>query len=182
MKRLVFLLTLLVAPAADAGTWAYNCTFTTPTGTTATRPATTLPQDMPLFAIDNYQRACWRFANADGAHNAPQTSGGTLVPVTVTAQSAIICFDPDILQTVTTTARVIPHRCPQGFFADPANPARSCQSTGGENGAASLDGTEGTRTSQNSCIQVGPGAYYFEISVAAEAGDTAQISIEGEGK
>lgn len=182
MKRLILLAVLLFAPAANAGTWAYNCTFTTLTGTTATRPASSLPQDAPLFQIDNYQRACWRYQNADSTHNAPQTAGGSLTPVTVTAQSALICFDPDILQAVTTTARVIPHRCPQGVIADTSNPARSCQSQGGANGAASLDGTEGASTTQNSCLRVGPGTYYFEISAAAEAGDTAQISIEGEGK
>lgn len=176
MKSLILALALLLPAGAYAGTWSMNCSYTTATGTTATRPAE------QNFAIDEYGLACYRYANADSTHNAPQNSAGTLVGVKVTAQSALICFDPDILQAVTTTARVIPHYCPQGVIADPSNPARSCPSLGGANGAASLDGTEGTATSQNSCLRVGPGLYYFEISVAAESGDTAQITVKGEGK
>lgn len=176
MKVLLFLLTLLAASAANAGTWALNCAYTTLTGTTASRPAE------QVFSIDEFGLACYRYANADSTHNAPQNSAGTLVGVKVTAQSALVCFDPDILQAVTTTARLIPHYCPHGTIADTSNPARSCPSIGGANGNASLDGTEGTATSQNSCLRVGPGLYYFEASVACESGDTCQVTIKGEGK
>jgi len=161
---------LWAAPGwADVGSWAYGCKFTTPTGTTAV--------NSERFDVSDYSVGCYRWTDADGAgtQNAPLAPNGVLTPVQVTAQSALICFDPDILQAVTTTARVIPHHCPAGFIADTANPLRSCISLG------ELVGTEGDAATQDTCVRVGPGAYIFEVSVECATGDTCQISVKAEG-
>ena len=176
-KLLGLVCTLLLLPQIASAEWAKGCKFTTPTGIVAV--------DSTDFSVIEYGVSCYRYQLASGAHSAPQNAAGVITPVAITAQTALICFDPDILQTITTTARVIPHHCPQSFIADPTSAAtalRSCVSLGGANGAASLDGTEGTATTQNACVRVGPGSYYFEISAGCEAGDTCQVSVKGEGK
>lgn len=176
MRNLVLgLLLLLAAPTAGwAGVASYGCGYT---GGSAGVIGTATGSNPTKTTIDNDSLWCFRFVNAD----ATTTIVG---PVRVQASSALITFDPDLYQTVTTTARLIPRMCPLGAAVDTTSLAtisRSCLSIGGANGAASLDGTEGSASTQNAAIRVGPGTYYFEINAVCEAGDTCQVSVKGEG-
>jgi hypothetical protein len=166
---------VLIALPAYAGTASKGCSFS---GTAAGTAGTAVGGGASSMALAANETWCYRYVNADATTT-------IIGPLRITAPSALITFDPDLFQTVVTTARLIPHFCPQGAAVDTTSAAtifRSCPSMGGANGAASLDGTEGTATTQNASIRVGPGAYYFEISVVCEAGDTCQIAAQAEGE
>jgi hypothetical protein len=168
---LLALLILAMAPAAWAGESSHGCSYTSEA---AAADGTASGGGASKRTITANEVWCYRFIAGDGTHNT--------ATIQITAASAVIYFDPDLYQTVTTTARVIPHYCPHGAPTDTSNPLRSCPSIGGANGNTSLDGTAGPDTTQNQAIRVGPGTYLFEISAACEAGDTCQIAVKGEGE
>lgn len=160
-----------LAPATSwAGAWSKTCQFTN--GTLIGTAGTPQNTDKRIGAGDI---GCYRFVVGDGAHNS------TLVHVT--AESALITFDPqlDAAVTVATAALVVPHYCAQGEALTPANPERSCVSIGGTLANTALDGVEGPSSTQNASIRVGPGVYYFQVSGACLAGDTCQVAVKGEG-
>lgn len=173
---LIALLMAALWPAAGwAGTSSKGCGFT---GTVAGTAGTALGGGAASMTVAANEIWCHRIVAADATTS-------IIGPLRITAPSALIMFDPDLFQAITTTARLIPRFCPQGAAVDTTSLAtisRSCISIGGANGTASLDGTEGTATTQNSALRVGPGTYYFEISVVIEAGDTGQIAVQGEGE
>lgn len=175
MRWLIFCLALLPL-SAEAGAWSRGCSFTggTVAGTLGT-PADTGKEIRPGGV------GCYRFINADGVHNSTATAHGSVV-IHVTAYSALISFDPQLDAVVggPTAAMVIPHYCPLPPLTI-ANPEQSCIGMGGANGNVALTGVEGTASSQNAAIRVGPGWYYFEVSGACVAGDTCQVLVQGEG-
>jgi hypothetical protein len=108
--------------------------------------------------------ACYEFDDA--------TDSGQFTVVTPTA---LICLDPDIAATGTSTAEVMIYQCPTG--AKPAaNPTYGCHAILD----ASLDGTEGGSTNQNACVRVGPGAYYIDVTSADTNSKDAIVTITGE--
>ena len=171
MRTLLLAVLLALTPTVGwAGAWSNGCQFTggTVTGTVGT-PTNTSAR------ISNNDVGCYRFNNADSTHNSPR--------IQVTAESAVITFDPqlDAVVTVATTALVVPRLCPIDGPIDTANPSFSCISIGGANSSSSLSGVEGPAATQNASIRVGPGTYYFQITGACLAGDTCQVSVKGEG-
>lgn len=167
MKTFLFLLALLVASPAFAGAWSKNCQFS---GTTAGVVGTALkPETNPVIGAG--ARGCYRYISTDT---------GDYGYVTVSSESALLCFDPDLFDTATSAARLIPHFCPQGGPVDTANPLQSCIAMGGASANTNLDGTEGPPASQNACMTIGTGVYIFETSVDCAGGDTCQISIQGQ--
>lgn len=176
MRAALLALAVMVAPAAGwAGTASHGCGFT---GTAAGTAGTALGGGASKMTLSANELWCFRYVAADATTS-------IIGPLRITAPSALVTFDPDLFQTVITTARLIPRLCPAAAAVDTTSLAtisRSCLSIGGANGNASLDGTEGPSSSQNAATRVGPGTYYFEISVVAEAGDTAQITVQAEGE
>ena len=166
---------LLVWPTMGwAGTASFGCQFT---GTVAGTAGTATGSSPTKTVVGNTDTWCFRYVNAD----ATTTIVG---PIKVTAPSALVTFDPDLFQTVITTARVVPYMCPQIAaltLTTLATIKESCISIGGAGANLDLNGTEGPSSSQNASVRVGPGTYYFEISVVCEANDTCQVAIKGEG-
>lgn len=170
---LALLVVVAVPVAGWAGTPSNGCGFS---GTAAGTAGTATGSSATSTRISRGDIWCYRFVNADATTT-------IIGPLNIEATEAIIWFDPDLFQAITTTARLIPHFCPQGAAVNTSSAANiflSCPGIGGAGTAASLDGTEGPDGTQNQAKRVGPGHYYFEISAVCEAGDTCQIAVKAE--
>lgn len=116
-------------------------------------------------------RACYEFANSDGA-----TESGMFQ---VTAISMLVTFDPDTdASGVPASAAVIDlMHCPAcdkaATGANTCEPNRALAGTG-------LTGLAGTSDTQNRSVRVGPGCYYIDVTTEAPAGDDALVSLQGE--
>jgi hypothetical protein len=165
MKAFLFLLTLLAASPAFAEVWSGKCHFSA---------NLTVATGADKFDIAKKERGCYRFVDTDS------TSTSDLI--SVTADSALWCFDPDNTDAVADTARVVIHYCPHGGTPGGTGSANTCISLGGANGNASLDGTEGTSSSQNACVRTGPGIFYVEVTAACAKTSTnyCQVTVQGE--
>jgi hypothetical protein len=153
------------ASPAWAGTASHGCSFT---GTVAGTAGTAVGNIATKRTLEGNELWCYRYVAADGTT--------TITGPRVTAPSMAVWFDADLFQTVTTTARLTVHFCPQGEPVDSSNPLRSCPSVG------ELDGTEGDALVQDQITRLGPGRVYFVPNVACEAGDTCQIVVQAEGE
>lgn len=165
MKRLLFLLALLVGSPAAAEVWSGTCSFSA--NLTASR-------DEAKFDIQKKQRGCYRFTSADS------TSTSDLI--SVAADSALWCFDPDNTDAVADTSRVVVHYCPHGGTPGGTGSVNTCIDIGGANGNATLDGTEGTASTQNACVRTGPGIFFIEVDTACAKASTdyCQVTVQGE--
>jgi hypothetical protein len=90
----------------------------------------------------------------------------------VTADTALICLDPDVASEGAANAEVMVRYCHAGATTADVNVCIEVLD-------AALDGTVGASVTQNACVRVTGGSYYIENSVDAAA-DEAVVSIQGE--
>ncbi len=95
----------------------------------------------------------------------------------VGATTALICFDPDVaLSEGVDAAQINVRYCPDGI-KPAANPEYTC----GKMTDTVLTGIQGSAGTQDSCLRVGPGAYYIEFVDDGFAADQPRVTIKGEG-
>jgi hypothetical protein len=111
------------------------------------------------------EQACYEYDDA--------TDSGGFIVVTPTA---LLCLDPDIAAAGTATATVIPRRCHIGYKPS-SNPTFQCEATVDGTG---LDGTPGAEGTQNMCVRVSTGAYYFDVAAGGTGGKDAVMTITAE--
>lgn len=110
------------------------------------------------------EQACYEFDDATD-------SGGFVV----ISPSALLCLDPDVAAAGTSTAEVMIRRCHIGF-KPAADPTHQCEGILD----ASLDGTAGASATQDMCLRVGPGSYYFDVTSADTNGKDAVMTMTAE--
>lgn len=86
-----------------------------------------------------------------------------------------ICFDPDTGAAGTGTSQVMIWHCPNGI-----KPSSNFGYTCMEILDADLDGTVGASTTQKSCVRVGTGTYFSEVTVAPSSEDSV-VYFQAEG-
>jgi hypothetical protein len=120
--------------------------------------------------ITKYDLTCldWTFAAKVDATIARQ--------FTVGAKSARFCFDPNTLTAGADAAEVLLLLCHDGSVPA-ANPEYECIALTND----PMTGIVGAPGTQDSCIQIGPGAYTIIQSVDPGDGDTPRVTIQGEG-
>lgn len=147
---------LLATPPAYAAAGFTNCNLAVLTRTPTIGPG---------------NRACYEFANSDGATESRI--------IQFTAVSTLVTFDPDTAAAgVPASAAVVDFmHCPTGTKAttgaNTCEPVRALSGTG-------LTGLAGTSATQNRSIRVGPGYYYVDVTTLAPAGDAAVVVFQGE--
>lgn len=181
--RAWWLAALLWLPvAAHADLWVENCTeanvdcgalddpYDCCTGAaTGDCPIATTTGTIGSTSLGKNDLACWTYDAADGVPSDAES------PVfRITANSAVVCFDPDVRDNTTNAGRLTLFHCYAGKVGRAAQPTNTCQSMG------ELDGTEGDAATQNACIRVGPGAYYAEGNVDCVAGALCRMTVKGE--
>ena len=94
----------------------------------------------------------------------------------VGADSALICLDPALDTDGNDVTEILIRYCPKG--QKPAsNPQNECFALT----TLPMSGTTGSPGVQDSCIEVGAGAYYIDITTLPAGGDNARVTIQGEG-
>lgn len=137
-------------------------TFEMPVGTTSTNRT---------LSASSGANAAYKFTAADSTHY--------FGPIYLSAPENIIQFDADTGGTPVGTATVVPYWCPDRTITIcDATTILTCDSQGGMNGNASLDGTQGEPSTQNARKWVGSGLYCFHINAACGAGDLCQLNFK----
>ena len=148
---IVVALLLLATPALATNSGMTYCGIASYTETTADR------------VVKGNQCIAWRF---DGAEDSPV--------ITFQGIGGLICFDPHTGDEGVSGAEIDLRYCPSGAKAA-ADPEFTCFKIND----ATLDGTTGASATQNSCLRVGPGAYWSDVGTTA-GGDDAVVYFSGE--
>lgn len=111
--------------------------------------------------VANFDSVCWVFDGDDDS---------TIVEVR--AKTALVCFDPDITTDGAATAQVMINHCPTSNAVS----AFTCMDIT-DSSSTGITGASGT---QDSCIRVGTGFYYVDVTTA-DAGTDSRVSFRGEG-
>lgn len=128
------------------------------------------PGGAPCTIIDGSELCIYELANTEGADSDE---------IEVRSSSAVFCLDSDKGATAIGAMRGVPRKCIGGSKPG-SNPENECISVGGANGNSVLDGTEGPASTQNACTRVGPGVYYYDVTVACGAASGCLVMVQGE--
>ena len=118
-----------------------------------------------LITVTAYQLLCLDFDEND--------SGDSRI-FRVGANTALVCFDPDIATEGVKDGKVNIRYCPNGK-QPAASPELECIALS----TIPITGIEGSAGIQDACIRVGPGTYYVEITTQTGSED-ARVTIQGE--
>jgi hypothetical protein len=168
MRFAAFALVTLLASPGLASSWDLGCdSDTTNDGSFTIQAATGTTSPV------GSRVGCWNFVDADSTTTSPA--------ITVQAETAVACFDPDTEGTATDTSRVKIRWCVAGSKPS-SNPSNGCIDMGGAlTGTSTLDGTEGHAEVQNACLRIPPGVFYVEVTAACTS-DACSVRFVGEAK
>ena len=151
----LFAALLLAAPAA-ANTWT-DCVGNT---------------GGELSTITKYNLVCLDCTDSAGADDCVDTR-----VFHIRAKSALICFNPDTAASEGADAAQIKIRNCSSGTKPAANPEYSCHSIT----TAAITGVTGSAGTQDACQRVATGTYFIDFIDDGGAGDTPQVTIQGEG-
>lgn len=116
-------------------------------------------------AIDRDECVAWRFTVVEDS-----------MAITFRSPSGLICFDPNTATDGVATGEVEIRYCPSGLKPS-TNPENTCITIT----ATPLTGLTGGASAQNSCIRVGPGTYWADVSTSP-GGQSAIVYFQAEGE